>query len=135
MSDLPSIGGSLRAAAARQREFVSLYRLVLIVEALFGLLLLIAPRFMARAFALPGGAEYRLWGAMLLFAVLLQLPGLLSPIHARVTVIAALVGRVLLALVYLLLSLWLPALVAVVAIVALSILFTRLLEAEIMSRP
>ena len=135
MTDRQSTSYGRGAAAARQREFASLYRLVLVVEAVLGLFVLFAPRLANRALALPRDADYRLWGAMLLFSVLLQLPGLASPIHARVTVIAGILGRGLLILVYLLLLLWLPALATIVATGALSVLFTRLIYAEIDSKP
>jgi len=132
---MQSASYSLRVAAARQREFVGLYRLVLIAEALFGLLLLIVPRFVSRAFALADEADYRLWGAMLVFSVLLQLPGLVSPIHSRLTVIAAIAGRAFLVIIYLLLALWLPAVVAAVATAALFVLFRRLIYAEVGCKP
>lgn len=135
MTDPLSASDCLRLAQARQRAFVSLYRLVLIVEALLGLALLVVPRLLPPVVALPLAAGDRLWGATLLFGVLLQVPALLSPVHERLTVIASVAGRGLLAIVYLLLALWLPALATAAAAAALAALFTRLVYAEIGSKP
>jgi len=135
MANLQSVNYGLRAAKSRLREFVSLYRMVLVVEMMFGLALLLVPRLVARAFALPHEDGYALWAAMLLFSVIVQVPSLITPIHARLTIIASVIGRGLMALCYLVLALWLPAIVTGVAAVALAMLFTRLVYAELGSRP
>jgi hypothetical protein len=130
-----SISYGVRAAASRLREFTSLYKLVLSVETVFALALLFVPRLVARVFALPHEDGYVLWGAMLLFGVIVQLPGLMTPVHGRLTVVTSVIARGLLTIVYLLLALWIPAAVTLVAAVALWLLFTRLVYAELGARP
>lgn len=135
MAVIYSLTEAVRAADARVSGFTGLYRVVLAVEALFGLALLIVPGWMSEIFALEDGADTALWGAFLLWTVLFQVPGVMNPVHSRLPVVIGVTGRYLIAVVYLTQALWLPAIVTAAFAVGLNVVYYRMVLSVLMSRP
>ena len=135
MAVIYSLSEAVRVADARVTGFTGLYRVVLAAEALFGLALLIVPGWMTEVFALKEGAYTAVWGAFLLWSVLFQVPGVMNPVHSRLPVVIGVVGRYLVAIVYLTQALWLPAIVTAAFALGLNVVYYRMVLSVLMSRP
>jgi hypothetical protein len=130
-----------RAQADRQRAlFRSALGFVLVVEAALALVLLVCPVWSASFSVWPAaGATFwvRAAGAMWVVINLLQVPGWFDPVYQRWPNIVGLPWRFLLAAVCACLGgfFWILAVAELVAAVGLSLLYWRLLRAELLCRP
>ena len=140
MADSLSIGWSEAQAAAPLRAFKALFGFNLIVQSLVGLSVLILPG-LGRALTGVEAAEYRtllvVWGAMVLVASALQAPSYFDPIRYRFTIFIAIGARYFMGLVFLFLGyeFWRMAAFDLIFAVLLSVLFHRVLIAELQTRP
>ncbi len=145
----PSLTLGWTQARARSRE--TTYRRVLglnlVLHVLIGLAAIFAPLTVAGFVGLApetAVAWLRAWGGMVLLVTLLYLPGLWNPVRVRWPNVIGILGRFGMALLFLLVALtggaalrgllWF-ALFDFVFAVALAMLYYRLFEAELMSRP
>ncbi|PWG63964.1 hypothetical protein [Sediminicurvatus halobius] len=137
MTDTLSLTATREAATAHVQGFRSLFGLVLALEALAGLAMLAWPQAVVAALGADAGGLVPLAGGLLLWTVLLQVPGQLDPVHSRLPVVLGIIGRLGVGVVALFLGFG-PALAGLCVIVfALALLFVyhRMVAAVIMSRP
>ncbi|MCG5511703.1 hypothetical protein [Ectothiorhodospira shaposhnikovii] len=136
--------GQARTLEKRYRQVLGINLLLLV---LVGLWAILSPTTLARAAGLPLEETmhmFRAWGGMLLLAVMLYLPGWLSPLKTRWPNMVGILGRFGMGTLFLLMALfggaalrgllWF-ALFDLIFAAALAILYFRLAEAELMSRP
>ncbi|MCQ0090826.1 hypothetical protein [Roseovarius sp. M141] len=136
MTPIRSLSEATGQGAVRTDQFRRLLGYVLLVEAAFGLWLLLSAIFgFGMTEVEAAGISPALTGAFVLWAVMFQLPGYLEPIRNRLPVIIGVIGRYGIAIVCLFLCLWLTALVIFGLALALNIVFNRAVRAVLMSRP
>ena len=136
MTPIRSLSDATGQGVTRTAQFRSLLGYVLLVEAAFGLWLLLSAIFgFGMTEVEAAGISPGLTGAFVLWAVLFQVPGYLEPIRNRLPVIIGVIGRYGIGIVCLLLGLWLTALVIFGLALALHIVFHRTVRAVLMSRP
>lgn len=141
MTGVPTLSGARAAAARAQVRFGRVLAAVLGLQALAGLVALVAPlgaaSWIGSAPPVDAAGWVRAWAGMMLVAALFQLPGLVDAIGARSAIVAAIVARFALALLYLLLGggfVWLAVFEGMAAVATL-LAFQALIRAEIMTRP
>ena len=136
MQPLISLSRSEARAEERIEGFRSMLGAILGIEALFGLWLLATS---VGAFGLTemevAGISPGLTGAMLLWAVLFQVPGFFDPVRNRLPVVTGVVGRYLVGLVALCLELWIVGLVAIGCALALNYSYHATVRAIVQARP
>jgi hypothetical protein len=139
-----SISWTRDEAARRRAAFRGILGLNLFAHLVIGVTAIVAPRWLLSKLGLdepgPLGWMYA-WGGMLLLVTVLYAPGWLQPVRERVSNAVGILGRIGLAVLYLILGLttaggflWLAAFDFVFA-VWLAAAFQRLARAELMSRP
>jgi hypothetical protein len=127
-------------ADSRRRIYQRALWAVLAFEALIGLYALLAPTSLSTLLGLPAPSPAgwtRLWGALLIFAAALHVPGTLDPVRRRWAGLVGISGRFALALLYAILGggfWWLAAIEAGLGAL-LAFLYFALFRAELMSRP
>jgi len=135
-----TLGWTRQEAAARRRVYQRALWLALGLEILLGLYALLAPASLSALLGLPSPRPegwVRIWGALLLFAAALHVPGVLDPVRRRWASLVGISGRFALAVLYAILSggfLWLALIEAGLGFL-LAILYFSLFKAELMSRP
>lgn len=140
MTDALRIGWTQAEAASRRRTYRCLLLVVLIIQAVAGLLALIWPGHLSQWLSLPVPSPdgwLRAVGLMLLVTAVLYVPGYINPVFARFPNVVGIAARFGLAILYLCLDgnfRWLAAYELIVAI-ALGVTYQRLIGAELMSRP
>lgn len=141
---------SLGWSQARARSRRALYKRVLGTNLglvlVIGLIAIFAPATLSQFVGLPPVSYFgwtRAWGGMLILVTLLYLPGLLDPVRRRWPNIVGMLGRFGMAILFLCLALsgeafraflWFSLFDFAFAVV-LAVLYFRLFEAELMSRP
>jgi hypothetical protein len=140
MTDALTIGWTVARAQSRRR----IYRLVLgfnmILHVLIGLACMFLPEFVSRTFGLPSPVPsgwIRGWGATLILVTALYIPGLQDPVRSRFTNVTGIFGRMWMGTVWLVIGgglTWFGLFDWFFAIL-LGVLYYRLFDAEIMSRP
>lgn len=140
MTDALRIGWTQAEAASRRRTYRCLLLVVLIIQAVAGLLALIWPGHLSQWLSLPAPSPdgwLRAVGLMLFVTAVLYTPGYINPVFARFPNVVGIAARFGLAILYLCLGgnfRWLAAYELIVAI-ALGVTYQRLIGAELMSRP
>ncbi|MGA7490528.1 MAG: hypothetical protein WBW74_26705 [Xanthobacteraceae bacterium] len=140
MTDALSIGWTRAQAATQHTVYRRLLGFTLVVETAVSLIALAVPGWLARAADLPGTPSVgwvRLWAIMLLVTTILYLPGWIQPVYARWPNVVGIVARFVLAVAFFWLGrglLWF-GLYELVFAVLLAWTYSRLLCAELMSRP
>lgn len=136
MTPIYKLDEAVAQADARESEFRGFYRIVLALEAIAALALLLFPgRVMQNEALAEAGLNPAITGALLLWAILFQIPGLLNPVKSRMPVVIGVIGRYLLALVLLLQGLLAAGVLVLIVAVALNFVFHALVRAVVMSRP
>jgi hypothetical protein len=140
MTDALSIGWTAGQAATQRTVYRRLLGFVLIVQTVLALVAIVAPIWLARAAELPGvpsAGWVRLWGVMLLITAALYLPGWIEPVYSRVPNVIGILAHFILAVAYFGLGQGLRwfALYELVIAIVLAWSYSRLVCAELMSRP
>jgi hypothetical protein len=140
MTEELTLGWTVARAQSRRRT----YRLVLgfnmILHVVIGLACMFIPEFVSRTFGLPSPVPsgwIRGWGATLILVTALYIPGLQDPVRSRFTNVTGILGRMWMGTVWLVIGgglTWFGLFDWFFAIV-LGVLYYRLFDAEIMSRP
>lgn len=147
MTQTLSLGWTQAEARTRRANYRRLLAINLILQGLIGLFAIFAPAGLAHLLGLPPtfpSGWTRAWGAMVLVASLLYLPGQIEPVRVRWPNVVGILARGAMALMFLVLGLcggaalrgflWLALLDGGFAL-ALAVSYFRLFRAEIMSRP
>lgn len=140
MTDALSIGWTAGQAATQRTVYRRLLGFALIVQTALALVAIVAPIWLARAAELPGAPSagwVRLWGVMLLVTAALYLPGWIEPVYSRVPNLVGILAHFVLAVAYFGLGQGLRwfALYELVIAIVLAWSYSRLVCAELMSRP
>ncbi len=144
MDQTLAIGWTRNEAAARLADFRRILGANLALQVVIGVTAIAAPHWLATQLGLDEPAQpgwVCAWGGMLLLVTVLYVPGWLQPVRKRVSNVAGILGRIGLAVLYLIMGLalakgflWLAGFDFVFAVV-LAALFLRLGRAELMARP
>jgi hypothetical protein len=147
MDQTSSLGWTLARAVSRRTVYKRVLGVNLVLHVVIGLFAIIAPATLSQAVGLSPASPagwLRAWGGMLLLVTLLYLPGLLDPVRVRWPNIVGILGRFGMAILFLAVALaggqalrgflWF-ALFDLAFAIALAMLYFRLFEAELMSRP
>ncbi|MEP2028571.1 MAG: hypothetical protein ABJI96_07670 [Paracoccaceae bacterium] len=140
MTDTLSAGWTRSQADARIKTHRRVFGLALALQIIIGALFLFCPVFALGVVGLPAAAENpwpSIWGATLIFVTVMQIPGVLNPVHQRYPVLIAVLGRALMVATFVAHGghyLWFAAFDAVFGIL-IYLCFRRLVIAELMSRP
>lgn len=142
-----SLGWTQARAASRRAVYKRVLRVNLVLHVAIGLFAITAPAALSRLVGLPEPDPtgwLRAWGGMLVLVTLLYFPGLRDPVRTRWPNVVGILGRLGMAILFLIVALagglalrgflWF-ALFDFVFAVALVVLYFRLFEAELMSRP
>ncbi len=140
MTDALSIGWTAGQAATQRTVYRRVLGVALIVQTVLSLITIVAPIWLARAAELPAAPSagwVRLWGLMLLITAALYLPGWIEPVYSRVPNVIGILAHFILAVAYFGLGQGLRwfALYELVIAVVLAWSYSRLVCAELMSRP
>lgn len=147
MDQTLNLGWTQARTHSLERRYRQVLGFNLLLLVLVGLWAILAPASLAQAARLPLEETmpmFRAWGGMVLLAVLLYLPGWLQPLRIRWPNVVGILGRFGMGTLFLLMALfggaalrgllWF-ALFDLIFAAALAILYFRLAEAELMSRP
>jgi hypothetical protein len=140
MTDTLTIGWTVARAQSRRRIYQRILGLNMILHVLIGLACMFLPEFVSRTFGLPSPVPsgwIRGWGATLILVTALYIPGLQDPVRSRFTNITGVLGRMWMGTVWLVIGgglTWFGLFDWFFAIL-LGVLYYRLFDAEIMSRP
>jgi hypothetical protein len=140
MPDGLSIGWSTARAQNRRRVYRRILGFNMLLHLVIGLACMFVPEFVSRTFGLPSPVPsgwIRGWGATLILVTALYIPGLQDPIRSRTPNFIGILGRVWMATVWLVIGggfVWFGLFDLFFAIL-LAVLYNRLLQAELMSRP
>ena len=140
MTDALSIGWTAGQAATQRTVYRRVLGFALIVQTALALIAIVAPIWLARAAELPcapSAGWVRLWGLMLLITAALYLPGWIEPVYSRVPNVIGILAHFVLAVAYFGLGQGLRwfALYELVIAIVLAWSYSRLVCAELMSRP
>lgn len=144
MDQTLGIGWTRNEAAARLADFRRILGANLALQVVIGVTAIAAPRWLSTQVGLDEPVQpgwVCAWGGMLLLVTALYVPGWLQPVRERVLNVAGILGRIGLAVLYLIMGLalakgflWFAGFDFVFAVV-LTVLFLRLGRAELMARP
>ncbi|WP_439576731.1 hypothetical protein [Elioraea sp.] len=145
MDQTLSLGWTQAEARSRRTAYQRVLASNLVLQAAIALFAILFPATLSHLVGLPAAypsSWMRAWGAMLLLATLLYLPGYFDPVRVRWPNVIGIVGRAGMALLFLLIALcaglrgflWLALLDGAFA-AALVLTYFRLFRAELMSRP
>ena len=141
MTDSLSIGWTRAEAAKALKSHRRLYGINLALQSAVAVIVLIWPSAMLDLVNLPApdaATDWaRVWALMVLLASAFQIPGYLDPIYNRLPNVIGIVGRAVMAILYLLLGggfLWLALFDGAFA-VALYVTYRRTVIAELQTRP
>jgi hypothetical protein len=140
MDQTLSLGWMQAQARSRRVTYERVLALNLILYVILSLFAIISPATLSELIGLPDPVPsgwFRAWGGLLLLVSALYIPGLLDPVHWRWGNIVGIVGRFVMAILYLFLGgpFLLFALFEAAFALLLAVLYFRLFEAELMSRP
>ncbi len=130
MTEALTVGWTAARAQTRRRTYQRILGFNMVLHVLIGLACMFAPDFVSRTFGLPPPVPSGLVTA-------LYIPGLQDPVRSRFTNITGILGRLWMATVWLVIGgglIWFGLFDLFFAIV-LAVLYYRLFEGEIMSRP
>ena len=140
MTDAFTIGWTVARSQSRRRIYQLILGLNMILHVLIGLACMFLPEFVSRTFGLPSPVPsgwIRGWGATLILVTALYIPGLQDPVRSRFTNVTGILGRMWMGTVWLVIGgglTWFGLFDWFFAIL-LGVLYYRLFDAEIMSRP
>jgi hypothetical protein len=140
MTEELTLGWTVARAQSRRRTYRCILGFNMILHVLIGLACMFLPEFVSRTFGLPSPVPsgwIRGWGATLILVTALYIPGLQDPVRSRFTNITGILGRMWMGTVWLVIGgglTWFGVFDWFFAIV-LGVLYYRLFDAEIMSRP
>jgi hypothetical protein len=140
MSETLTIGFTAANAQTRRRTYRCVLGFNMVLHLLIGLACMFAPDFVSRTFDLPlpvPSGWIRGWGATLILVTALYIPALQDPVRSRFTSVTGILGRFWMATVWLVIGgglIWFGLFDLFFGIL-LAVLYYRLFEAELMSRP
>ena len=140
MTEALTVGWTAARAQTRRRTYQRILGFNMVLHVLIGLACMFAPDFVSRTFGLPlpvPSGWIRGWGATLILVTALYIPGLQDPVRSRFTNITGILGRLWMATVWFVICgglVWFGLFDLLFAVV-LAVLYYRLFEGEIMSRP